>query len=182
MIAMPIKTKSESSALAPLFGKAKFFAFIDNEGKISVEENKVSGGMHVAKAFKERGVTTLITAHLGEKPFHALRQAGIKIYCAPKERIEVEEAYASLQRGELCQVTIENYMSLLGEGEHHHGHECCSHEHGHDGECCSHEHEGGKKERCCERKGEHHHAQETCHEGKFSAHPKGRGRCCQRGH
>lgn len=177
MIAMPIKTNHQNSALAPLFGKAKFFAFVDNDGKISIEENNVSGGVHVARAFQEKGVTTLVTAHLGEKPFHALMQAGIQVYFAGDERITVEEAYSKFKEGALVPVDITNYMAVLGE-ENHGGHH---HEHGHGGECCSHEHvhehEGEKKVRCCEKEGRHRRGAQACREGKFHARSQ---RCCQK--
>ena len=115
MIALPIKTEKKESVLAPLFGKAKWFAFVAEDGAISVSQNKAEGGIKTARWFESLGVKTLITCHLGEKPFHALQKAGINIYFAGKERIEVAEALQKFKEGTLLEVNVTNYAELLGE-------------------------------------------------------------------
>ena len=177
MIAMPIKTDSENSALAQLFGKAKFFALIDENAKITIQSNEVEGGMKVAQWFQKAGVTTLITNHLGEKPFAALQKAGIRVYFAGSERIEIAQALQKFNDRLLEEVSASNYDTLLKEEKNdkkshgcHDSHEgafrskvkCCeknrnplasAHRHGHkEGECGEHghHHEHG----CCH----HEHA------------------------
>ena len=144
MIAIPIKTDDTNSALAPLFGKAKWFAFIDEKGEVSVEKNAYEGGIKVARWFASRGVTTLITNHLGEKPFHALNESGIKIYCASEKRTTIEEALEAFRAGMLPEVSVINYIALLGEEEGH----------SHKG-ACHHGHQAlfKTKLKCCEKKG-----------------------------
>jgi predicted Fe-Mo cluster-binding NifX family protein len=115
----------------------------------------------LARWFESLGVKTLITSHLGEKPFHALIKAGVKIYFAGSERITVEEALAAFKAGTLLEVNVSNYMELLGE-------EAAGHKH--EGGCHSHE---GKskfktKLKCCETKGHnalggHGHKHGQCH-------------------
>lgn len=166
MIALPIKTEKKESALAPLFGKAKWFAFAGENGEISVLPNKAEGGIKTAQWFESLGVKTLITCHLGEKPFHALQKAGIKIYFAGKERIEVAEALQKFQEGSLIEVNVTNYMTLLGEEQ--------DEKKGHG---CGGEAEVGAfrtKVKCCEKPKnnplsghqsghEHHHEHGKCH-------------------
>ena len=164
MIAMPIKTENQNGILAPLFGKAKWFALIDDAGTVTIHANSKEGGMRVARWFEQMGVTTLITNHLGEKPFHALRQAGVKIYFAGEERISIEEAIKHLKANTLLEVTLSNYMNLLGEEAtgHHHEEEPLNND---------------KKPlfktklKCCENKGEnslmgHEHQHTACHKHK----------------
>ena len=42
-IAVPVKMNKDNSAIAPLFGKAKWFAIIEDE-KIMIEKNPAEGG------------------------------------------------------------------------------------------------------------------------------------------
>ena len=41
MIAIPIKTNKENAVVSTLFGKSKWFAYIDENGNITIEDNKV---------------------------------------------------------------------------------------------------------------------------------------------
>jgi len=139
MIAAAVKTDNEKGVLAPLFGKAKFFSFVDDAGTITTQKNTLEGGMKVANWIKGLGITTIIANHLGEKPFHTLQNAGIKVYFAGKERIELTDALAKMKAGDLEEVTIVNYMALLGEEADENGakekHHCCGHaehHHGHE--------------------------------------------------
>ena len=45
-IAIPVKTNRENPAIAPLFGKAKWFAFVE-DGEVSIEKNEAEGGVRV---------------------------------------------------------------------------------------------------------------------------------------
>jgi len=169
MIVIPVKTNSEQGVLAPLFGKAKFFALIDDQGKVTIHPNAKEGGVRVAHWLKSMGATALIANHLGEKPFYALLKEGIKIYCAGNERMDIHEAFARYKENAFEEVNMMNYMRLLGEGHEEHSHE--HHDHTH------HTHE---KERCCDSKGhakKGHH--ETCGGHGHKHHEKG---ACHKDH
>ena len=71
MIAIPVKTNKENTAVSTLFGKAKYFAFIENN-KIEILKNEQMGGKAVANWLKNKNVDVLITSHLGEKPLSTL--------------------------------------------------------------------------------------------------------------
>ena len=45
-IAIPVKMNKENSAIAPLFGKAKWFAIVE-DGKMTIEPNHCDGGQAV---------------------------------------------------------------------------------------------------------------------------------------
>lgn len=162
MIAIPVKTQKEEGVVTPLFGKAKYFSIVDEKGVITTKETTVSGGIQVVNWLKSLGVTSVIVNHLGEKPFHELLKNNIAIYYAGKERITLNDALKKLEQKELEQVSIANYMTLLGDEEHH------------DGGCCGKEHDHG----------EHDHHGETCCEGKnhHEEHGEGTGTCCGKEH
>lgn len=125
MIAMPVKTDKTEGILAPLFGHAKYFSLIDEKGNVSIHKNEGAAGIKVVQFLSGLGVKTVLLNHVGEKPFHLLQKHNIDVYFAGKERITFQEALAKLHRGELEKVTVVNYMSLLGEDEHHdHGDGC----------------------------------------------------------
>ncbi|WP_051906918.1 MULTISPECIES: NifB/NifX family molybdenum-iron cluster-binding protein [unclassified Sulfurospirillum] len=148
MIAVAVKTDKEKGVLSPLFGKAKFFSIIDDAGNITTHANAEEGGMKVARWLQSLGVTSLIANHLGEKPFHALQGAGIKIYFAGAGRVELEDVLQKLKEGALEEVTVVNYMDLLGEEEHDHGEEEGASHHGKKHHCCSkhaHKHQHGNE-------------------------------------
>ena len=53
MIAIPVKINKENTAVSTLFGKAKYFAFIENN-KIEIVKNEQSGGKAVANWLKSK--------------------------------------------------------------------------------------------------------------------------------
>ena len=125
MIAIPVKTNKENTAVSTLFGKAKYFAFIENN-KIEIVKNEQSGGKAVANWLKSKNVDTLITSHMGEKPFETLLSNDLKVYFAGDERIEVKDVMVKYADGELALLTSENFHTLIKEDEEHHSHSCCS--------------------------------------------------------
>ncbi len=169
MIAIPIKTNSEQGVLAPLFGKAKYFALIDQQGSVKIHHNGRDGGVRVAHWLKGLGVSALITNHLGEKPFHTLAKEGIKVYFAGTERQRIDEVLARFKENALEEVSLLNYMKLLGEGHEEGSHE--DHEHTHD-----HSHE--TTERCCESS----HPKKGHHEGCGHGHMHQRKGACHSSH
>ena len=60
MIAIPVKTNKENTAVSTLFGKAKYFALIENN-KIEILKNEQMGGKAVANWLKSKNIEVLIT-------------------------------------------------------------------------------------------------------------------------
>ena len=125
MIAIPVKTNKENTAVSTLFGKAKYFAFIE-DNKIEILKNEQTGGRAVANWLKNKNVDTLITSHMGENPFEALLSNDIKVYFAGDERIEIADAMIKYADGELPLLTSENFHKLIKEDGDHHSSSCCS--------------------------------------------------------
>lgn len=120
MIAIPVKTNKENTAVSTLFGKAKYFAFIENK-KVEILKNEQNSGKDVAKWLKNKKVTTLITSHMGEKPFEKLLENDIKVYFAENERIEIKDVLLNFAKGELSSLTLKNFKSLIKEDSKHQG-------------------------------------------------------------
>ena len=134
MIAIPVKTDKQDSAVAPLFGKAKWFALIDEAGRVSFWKNDLQSGREVVKHFVESGVTKVIFQDMGGNPFMLLDRAGIACYHAGEGRVLFEKAVQAVREGGLTRVTAENMSDYVetsqkhSSGEHRHEHE---HEHHH---------------------------------------------------
>ena len=135
MIAIPVKTNKENTAVSTLFGKAKYFAFI-SKGTIEIVKNEQSGGRAVATWLKSKNVDTLITSHMGEKPFSTLLQNNINVYFAGDERIEINEVLLKYADRDLPSLTLENFNTLIKEDSHH-SHGSCSKEKEHKQPCGS---------------------------------------------
>ena len=118
MIAIPVKTNKENTAVSTLFGKAKYFAFIQNN-KIEILKNEQTGGRAVANWLKSKNVDTLITSHMGEKPFETLLSNDLKVYFAGDERIELKDVMIKYADGELQILNNQNFHILLKEDNHH---------------------------------------------------------------
>jgi predicted Fe-Mo cluster-binding NifX family protein len=122
ILALPIKSASTDAALAPLFGNAKHFAFVNNEGIITTEPMKQTGGKDVARTLVAHNVDVLIVSHLGLNPFVMLKTYGIKVYFGGEKRITISDAVAAFHENKLVEVTAENYEALLGGDHHSHTH------------------------------------------------------------
>ncbi|QOG11900.1 NifB/NifX family molybdenum-iron cluster-binding protein [Arcobacter sp. FWKO B] len=130
MIAIPIKTNKENSAVSPLFGKAKYFALANN-GDITIVKNEVSGGRAVVSWLKSLGVNKLITSHMGQNPFNMLVNSDMKVYFAGNERVELNDILLKYADGDLIQLNHKNFDLYIKEDGHEH-----SHSHGDSGKSC----------------------------------------------
>ena len=82
MIAIPVKADPSNplnSRASKLFGKAPAFVLISQEGTSSILANDFANGKQLAQALINSGVKTLITNHLGEKPYQMLTAASVQI-------------------------------------------------------------------------------------------------------
>jgi len=77
MIALPIKKNDPDAALAPLFGKAKYFALSQDEA-ITLWKNSDQSGTAVVEHLLDAGIDTVLFVKMGANPFLMLRQAGIR--------------------------------------------------------------------------------------------------------
>lgn len=128
MIAVPVKTNKDNPAVAPLFGKAKWFAFVDN-GKITIEENLCDGGRAVAEWLKSKGTDKLIIQEMGINPYQKIKAYNdIVIYHSGFERITLDEVIKKLDSNELKILDEEAMQEIIAHHESRH-----AHTHDHDG-------------------------------------------------
>lgn len=140
MIAIPVKTKTPDAAVAPLFGKAKWFALVDAKGNVDFWGNSEKNGRSVLDHFKTIGVETVIFQSMGSSPFGMLMDANIICFHAGKGRIVFQDALNALKEGNLNQVTRQNMGDYVETGRHSH----TNHHHNHEGRR-NHENRHGRR-------------------------------------
>lgn len=74
MIAIPVKTNKENPPVSTLFGKSKWFAYIDENNNVSIETNDTDSGRDVVQSMIAKGVTKLVFHHMGGNPFMLLQK------------------------------------------------------------------------------------------------------------
>ncbi|WP_456453057.1 NifB/NifX family molybdenum-iron cluster-binding protein [Hydrogenimonas sp.] len=111
MVAMPVKMKREDPPLTTVFGKAKWFAFADEAGRVEIRENPYAGaGPKTVAWLIDSGAQTIITQHIGGNPYMILESAGVKLYYPGEGRMLVSEALEKLKKGECERITRDNIM------------------------------------------------------------------------
>ena len=132
MTAIPVKTDKQESAIAPLFGKAKWFALTAEDGTVTFWKNEIKSGREVVEHFKKIGVTKVIFQDMGGNPFMLLERAGIACYHSGEGRVLFDDALGHMKKDALVRVTTANMAEYVeksqrhSQGEHHHG----DHDHG----------------------------------------------------
>ena len=120
MIAIPLKLNKENSALAPLFGKAKWFAFVE-DGNISIEKNELKSGANVVNWLLGKGVKTLIMQKMSQPPYEMIKEEGsISILYAGSDRIELSEALKRYEAGELVILDDTNAPDIIKSHDRQH--------------------------------------------------------------
>ena len=120
MIAIPLKTNKENSALAPLFGKAKWFAFVEN-GNIIIEKNEAQGGSSVVKWLLGKGVKTLIMQKMSQPPYQMIKEEGsISILYAGSDRIELPEVLKRYEADKLVILDDTNAPDIVKSHDRQH--------------------------------------------------------------
>ncbi|MEA2047335.1 MAG: NifB/NifX family molybdenum-iron cluster-binding protein [Campylobacterota bacterium] len=127
-IAIPVKMNKENPPVAPLFGKAKWFAIVE-DGKVNIEPNPVEGGRAVIEWFDELGVDTIIIQEMGEGPYSVVQKLGtMKIYHSGFERILLDDVLKKFEENTLPLVDDAGMAKIIAHHEvrhphdHHHHH------------------------------------------------------------
>jgi len=124
MIAMPVKTNKEDSAVSPVFGKVKFFALVDDNNNIKFIENVEKSGSSAINLLISHGVKTLLMSHIGMRPFQMAISSGIDIYFVGKERVTISEAVEKFKNGEYpnAKDIDSSLFASHSKSDHHHHH------------------------------------------------------------
>jgi len=126
-LAIPVKMNKENPAVAPLFGKAKWFAIIeDNEVKIL--PNNQSGGESVISWLNEMRVEVILMQEMGFSPYQKIKDADtIQLYHTGFERILLQDVLKKFENNELEILDDTNMDKIIkhhekrhpAHGEHH---------------------------------------------------------------
>jgi predicted Fe-Mo cluster-binding NifX family protein len=131
-IAIPVKMKKDNSAIAPLFGKAKWFAIVE-DGSINIEENHVEGGRAVIEWLNQIGVDTIIMQEMGQGPYSVIQKLGtIKIYHSGFDRILLGDVLKQFEEKALPLLDDAGMTKIIAHHEVRHSHDHHDHGHGHE--------------------------------------------------
>ncbi len=112
-IAIPVKTNKDDSPITPVFGKAKWFKFIE-DGKVSIEKNEASNGAGVIDWLLQSGVTSLIIKNMSNPPYQmATRDGRISIYYSGDEKIGINELIQKCEKSELVLIDETNASDII---------------------------------------------------------------------
>jgi predicted Fe-Mo cluster-binding NifX family protein len=121
-IAIPVlEDRGMDSPVTPHFGEAPYFLFIDVERESIhswfTRHNPALGlerkrGVSISELILGEEATTLLTAEIGEGPYHILRDSFVEIYELP-EKATAEEAVKIYLNGKL------ERMEEASEGKKH---------------------------------------------------------------
>jgi len=115
-IAIPIKLNKEDSAIAPLFGKAKWFAIVE-DGALTIIPNNQSGGQAVIELFYEMKIDALLIQEMGITPYEKVKEYGtMTLYHTGFERILLGEVLEKFKNDELTLLDDTNMDEII---EHH---------------------------------------------------------------
>ncbi len=127
MITFPVKTNKENSAISPLFGKAKYFAFYDGEN-LTVEKNPFDHGSELINWFLKKGVKDIVIKEMGINPYKKIKDTSINIYYAGDDRITSNELIEKYNNKDLEILNEEKMNLIIKNHENSHSH---SHDHKH---------------------------------------------------
>ena len=121
-IAIPVKTNGEDPALAPLFGKAKWFAFVEDD-KVEIVRNPAQGGRAVIGWLIEQGVDAMVIQEMGATPYALIKaHGGIILLHAGYDRIVLSEVLERYRKKELVQLDDEKMSAVIARHESKHSH------------------------------------------------------------
>jgi predicted Fe-Mo cluster-binding NifX family protein len=93
---IPVKTNGENPAIAPTFGKVKFFAIVNGD-EVKIVENVEKSGMKAVQLLLDNGVNVLLMSHIGGRPLEMALQSGIDVRFVGKDRITISEAVSKIE-------------------------------------------------------------------------------------
>lgn len=119
-LAIPIKMNKENAPIAPLFGKAKWFAIV-KDGEISIIPNNQSGGKAVIELFYEMNIDVLLIQEMGLTPYEKIKEYGtMTIYHTGFERILLNDVLKKFDNNELEILDDTNIDKIIKHHEKRH--------------------------------------------------------------
>jgi len=121
-IAIPVKMNKENPPLAPLFGKAKWFA-ISKDGKSEIVKNEQNGGRAVIEWLNSLGIDIIIFQEMGHSPYEMIKEIGdIELFHGGYDRILLNDVLAKFKNDSLEMIDDTNIDAIIKHHEDKHSH------------------------------------------------------------
>lgn len=121
MIVFPLKTNKKDSAISPLFGKAKYFAFYDGKS-LQIEKNELNSGSKLIDWFISKNVDKIVIKEMGSSPYEKIKKTNIEIFYAGDERITSEELINKINAQSLQKLKEEQIKEIIKKHKNSHKH------------------------------------------------------------
>ncbi len=121
MIVFPLKTNKKDSAISPLFGKAKYFAFYDGIN-LQIEKNELNSGSKLIDWFVSKNVDKIVIKEMGSSPYEKIKKTNIEIFYAGDERITSEELINKINAQSLQKLKEEQIKEIIKKHKNSHKH------------------------------------------------------------
>ena len=118
-LAIPVKMNKENSAIAPLFGKAKWFAIV-KDGKIDIIPNNQSGGKAVIEWLWNMKVDAILIQEMGVTPYEKAKELGLMLYHTGFERILLNDVLEKFKNNDLEILDDTNMDKIIKHHEKRH--------------------------------------------------------------
>ena len=118
-LAIPIKMNKEDSAVAPLFGKAKWFAIVENE-EVTIIPNNQTGGQAVMELLNEMKIDALLIQEMGVSPYAKAKELGMMLYHTGFERILLSDVLEKFKNNDLEILDDTNMDNIIKHHEKRH--------------------------------------------------------------
>ncbi len=115
-IAIPVKMNKKNAPVAPLFGKAKWFAIVE-DGQINIVANPAKGGQAVVEWLAQIKVETILLQEMGKSPYVKVQSYGnITLYHTGFDRILLEDVLKKFENNDLVLLDENQMQKVL---DHH---------------------------------------------------------------
>ncbi len=121
MIVFPLKTNKKDSAISPLFGKAKYFAFYDGKS-LQTEKNELNSGSKLIDWFVSKNVDKIVIKEMGSSPYEKIKKTNIEIFYAGDERITSEKLINKINDQSLQKLKEEQIKEIIKKHKNSHKH------------------------------------------------------------
>jgi predicted Fe-Mo cluster-binding NifX family protein len=118
-LAIPVKTNKENPAVSPLFGKAKWFAIVEN-GDITIVKNEQEGGHAVIQWLYDMDVDVILAQQLGANPYMIIKKLDINLYHTGFERILLDKLLWKFENDLLTILDDTNIHEVINHHEKKH--------------------------------------------------------------
>jgi len=119
-LAIPVKMNKENPAIAPLFGKAKWFAIV-KDGETTIIPNNQSGGQAVIEWLYEMKVDALLIQEMGQNPYQKIKDYGtMALYHTGFDRILLNDVLDKFENNKLEILDDTNMDKIIKHHEKRH--------------------------------------------------------------